>query len=117
MKILDLQLPIAALSAVLFSSVRAAEDVNILTTEIAREQNSSLLWGPYRPNVYFGVRPRIPKSFTGGLMWAKVDDFVNIQNSKLPAGTPPWILMAQSSTMQKCNQVGQKIANLVDGRL
>ncbi|PQE21597.1 mannosyl-oligosaccharide glucosidase protein [Rutstroemia sp. NJR-2017a WRK4] len=81
MKLLDLPLPIAALSAVLFSSVRAAEDVNILNTEIAREQNSSLLWGPYRPNVYFGVRPRIPKSFMGGLMWAKVDDFVNIQNN------------------------------------
>lgn len=78
----------AALVAVLLSfgnSVHAAEaqDVGIVTTEIAREQNSSLLWGPYKPNLYFGVRPRITKSFTGGLMWAKVDNFVDVQHSRL----------------------------------
>lgn len=37
--------------------------------------NDSLLWGPYRPNLYFGVRPRIPKSLLTGLMWTNVDDF------------------------------------------
>lgn len=79
--------PVTALVAVLSllgTSVHAAEkqDVGIVTTEIAREQNSSLLWGAYKPNLYFGVRPRIPKSFTGGLMWAKVDNFVDVQHSK-----------------------------------
>lgn len=81
--------PVTALVAVLSlfgtSSVHAAaekQDVGIVTTEIAREQNSSLLWGAYKPNLYFGVRPRIPKSFTGGLMWAKVDNFVDVQHSK-----------------------------------
>lgn len=44
--------------------------------------NDSLLWGPYRPNLYFGVRPRIPKSLLTGLMWANVDDFKNAQESK-----------------------------------
>ncbi|RAL63629.1 hypothetical protein DID88_003673 [Monilinia fructigena] len=83
---LYLRLPVAALVTVLLSwgtSVHAAEaqDVGILTTEIAREQNNSLLWGAYKPNLYFGVRPRIPKSFTGGLMWAKVDNFVDVQNN------------------------------------
>ncbi|TEY84172.1 hypothetical protein BOTCAL_0020g00480 [Botryotinia calthae] len=80
--------PVTALVAVLSlfgtSSVHAAaekQDVGIVTTEIAREQNSSLLWGAYKPNLYFGVRPRIPKSFTGGLMWAKVDNFVDVQNN------------------------------------
>lgn len=84
---LHLRVPVAALVAYLLTfalSVRAAEpqDVTILTTEIAREQNNSLLWGAYKPNLYFGVRPRIPKSFTGGLMWAKVDNFVDVQNSE-----------------------------------
>ncbi|KAI1384902.1 glycoside hydrolase family 63 protein [Hypoxylon trugodes] len=27
-------------------------------------------WGPYRPNLYFGVRPQIPDTFLMGLMWA-----------------------------------------------
>jgi len=36
--------------------------------ENAKLSNESLLWGPYRPNLYFGVRPRIPKSLPTGLM-------------------------------------------------
>jgi mannosyl-oligosaccharide glucosidase len=58
-----------------------ADDAAILYKEIARAQNQSLLWGPYRPNLYFGVTPRIPKSFMGGLMWAKVDEFQDVQHS------------------------------------
>ena len=47
----------------------------------AKVSNESLLWGPYRPNLYFGVRPRIPKSLMTGLLWAKVDSFQGVQNS------------------------------------
>ncbi|CAN9285008.1 unnamed protein product [Alternaria alternata] len=36
--------------------------------------NESLLWGPYRPNLYLGLRPRMPKSLVAGLMWAKLED-------------------------------------------
>ena len=50
--------------------------------ENAKRSNESLLWGPYRPNLYFGVRPRIPKSLTTGLLWAKVDSFQGVQNSR-----------------------------------
>ncbi|KAL8399746.1 hypothetical protein RB594_000233 [Gaeumannomyces avenae] len=28
-------------------------------------------WGPYRPNLYFGVRPQVPKTLLAGLMWAE----------------------------------------------
>ena len=49
----------------------------------AKLSNESLLWGPYRPNLYFGVRPRIPKSLMTGLLWAKVDTFQGVQNSTL----------------------------------
>ena len=50
--------------------------------EMEKATNDSLLWGPYRPNVYFGVRPRIPKSLMGGLMWARVEDYQSVQNSE-----------------------------------
>ncbi|CAO2658591.1 Nn.00g063140.m01.CDS01 [Neocucurbitaria sp. VM-36] len=36
--------------------------------------NASLLWGPYRPNLYMGIRPRVPDSLIAGLMWAKLED-------------------------------------------
>lgn len=48
----------------------------------AAASNDTLLWGPYRPNLYFGVRPRIPKSLLTGLMWANADDYVSPQQSK-----------------------------------
>ncbi|KAL8382160.1 hypothetical protein RB595_006105 [Gaeumannomyces hyphopodioides] len=28
-------------------------------------------WGPYRPNLYFGLRPQVPKTLLAGLMWAE----------------------------------------------
>lgn len=52
-------------------------------SENAKLSNETLLWGPYRPNLYFGVRPRIPKSLTTGLLWAKVDSFTEVQNSTI----------------------------------
>lgn len=61
----------------------ADADASILLNEIGRASNQSLLWGPYRPNVYFGVRPRIPNSFMAGLMWVKVNSFQDVQQSKL----------------------------------
>lgn len=51
--------------------------------ENAKLSNDSLLWGPYRPNLYFGVRPRIPKSLMTGLLWAKVDSFQGVQQSRV----------------------------------
>ncbi|KAI2470291.1 glycoside hydrolase family 63 protein [Annulohypoxylon bovei var. microspora] len=62
-------------------SVCEAQGEGVLNAEIGRLNNQSLLWGPYRPNLYFGVRPRIPKSVTTGLLWAKVDNYVDVQNS------------------------------------
>ena len=77
--------PILTILCLLLTSlVRAADanDASILINEIGRSLNQSLLWGPYRPNLYFGVRPRIPKSLMGGLMWAKVDSYQDVQHSK-----------------------------------
>ncbi|KAK0727287.1 glycoside hydrolase [Lasiosphaeria miniovina] len=58
----------------------ATGDESILNSEVGRQNNESLLWGPYRPNLYFGVRPRIPKSLMTGLMWGKVETYTDLQN-------------------------------------
>ncbi|GES73190.1 glycoside hydrolase family 63 protein [Rhizophagus clarus] len=36
--------------------------------------NESLLWGTYRPNLYFGVRPRLPESLLTGLIWFGIEN-------------------------------------------
>lgn len=58
--------------------------VSAQVADIEKATNASLLWGPYRPNLYFGVRPRIPKSLMGGLMWTRVEDYSSVQNSEFP---------------------------------
>lgn len=37
-----------------------------------------LFWGPYRPNLYFGMRPRVPHSLLTGLMWYNTNDLMGI---------------------------------------
>ncbi|XP_022725562.1 mannosyl-oligosaccharide glucosidase GCS1-like isoform X2 [Durio zibethinus] len=38
------------------------------------EHKESLYWGTYRPNVYFGIRARTPRSLIAGLMWIGIKD-------------------------------------------
>ncbi|KAJ5984938.1 hypothetical protein N7522_012134 [Penicillium canescens] len=56
-------------------------DVSALIRESGRASNQSLLWGPYKSNLYFGVRPRIPKSLSAGLIWGKVDEYMGAQQN------------------------------------
>ena len=70
-----------AILLTLFSVVLGEDSTEHVLSENAKVSNDSLLWGPYRPNLYFGVRPRIPKSLMTGLLWAKVDSFQGVQNS------------------------------------
>ena len=65
----------------LVSAVLGDDTAQQVLSENAKVSNESLLWGPYRPNLYFGVRPRIPKSLMTGLIWAKVDSFQGVQSS------------------------------------
>ncbi|KAK4148144.1 glycoside hydrolase [Dichotomopilus funicola] len=66
-----------------FSSTASAstpdDGESILHSEFGRQNNQSLLWGPYRPNLYFGVRPRIPQSLMAGLMWGKIESYADFQ--------------------------------------
>lgn len=45
---------------------------------VAHANNQSMLWGPYKPNVYFGVRPRLAEGLWSSLMWANVNGFDTI---------------------------------------
>lgn len=61
----------------LFAKASSPIDSESIITNIYDSQlNSSLLWGPYRSNLYMGVRPRgIPHSLMTGLLWYNIDDF------------------------------------------
>ncbi|KAF8534679.1 glucosidase I [Trichophaea hybrida] len=77
-----LRLLVATLTVFFLAATTTASDGDsILLNEIARVSNQSLLWGPYRPNLYFGVKPRIPNSFISGLLWSNVDDFQTFQEN------------------------------------
>ena len=49
----------------------------------SHESDQSLFWGPYKPNLYFGVRPRVPHGLWTGLIWGGVDTFEGV-----PKGRP-----------------------------
>ncbi len=53
----------------------------LLQTVPATASNDTLLWGPYRPNLYFGVRPRLPNSLLTGLLWANTDNYASAQHN------------------------------------
>ncbi|KAK3997479.1 putative mannosyl-oligosaccharide glucosidase [Cladorrhinum sp. PSN332] len=73
---------LGAVSASAAAAAAAAdENESILHAEVGRQNNQSLLWGPYRPNLYFGVRPRIPKSLMTGLLWGKVESYNDFQHT------------------------------------
>lgn len=42
---------------------------------VTRAAHQSLLWGTYRPNLYFGLRPRLPHSLMTGILWYGLHDF------------------------------------------
>lgn len=50
-----------------------------LTGKYKQSSDSSLLWGPYRSGLYFGIRPRIPRSVLSGLMWFNMDTYNGVQ--------------------------------------
>ncbi|KAL6831078.1 glycoside hydrolase family 63 protein [Trichoderma sp. SZMC 28015] len=68
-----------ASAAALAVGASATGSETVLINEIGRLNNQSLLWGPYKPNLYFGVRPRMPKGLWTGLMWGRAETYMDIQ--------------------------------------
>lgn len=73
---------LAAAALVLNGASAADNPESVLTSEIGRQNNQSLLWGPYKPNLYFGVRPRVPQGLWTGLMWGGVNSYEEVPNSE-----------------------------------
>jgi len=52
------------------------------STSAQENDTQSYLWGPYRPNLYFGLRPRLPQSLMTGLVWFGTQDYQSFQQSR-----------------------------------
>lgn len=48
------------------------------SSESIGDDDASLFWGTYRPNLYFGLRPRVPNTLMTGLMWHGLNDYQSI---------------------------------------
>jgi hypothetical protein len=68
-----------------FACVVASISPDLLNA-ITAAANASLLWGPYRSNLYFGVKPRLPNSLVTGLLWLNADDYMSFSGSPLFPG-------------------------------
>lgn len=51
------------------------------SSDSAPENDQSLFWGTYRPNLYFGLRPRVPNSLMTGLMWHGLNDYQSLMSA------------------------------------
>ena len=60
------------------NELQSNNDTVDLATQYSQISNSSLLWGPYRSALYFGLRPRFPRSLLSGLMWFSINDYEGI---------------------------------------
>lgn len=73
---------LVAAVAALAAGTSATGDASVLTGEIGRQNNQSLFWGPYKPNLYFGVRPRLPESLWTGLMWGRIEEYTDVKDGE-----------------------------------
>ncbi|KAI1438796.1 glycoside hydrolase family 63 protein [Xylaria sp. CBS 124048] len=71
----------AGLSLSFLAAATTAQDEGTVHSEVGSLNNQSLFWGPYRPNLYFGVRPRVPSGVATALSWVNVDNYVGVQNN------------------------------------
>lgn len=65
---------------ILLALAEASASSFLTQDQLMQAANSSLLWGPYRSNLYVGIRPRIPDSLMTGLMWTNVNNYENFQD-------------------------------------
>ena len=55
----------------------------LVPTVLAQGENvtDSLLWGTFRPNLYFGLRPQLPQSLMTGLVWFGTQDYQSFSSA------------------------------------
>lgn len=64
----------ALLAAVLYAGVVCSSPEN------NGQNDPSLFWSTYRPNLYFGLRPRVPNTLMTGLMWHGLNDYQSVMS-------------------------------------
>lgn len=62
------------LAAILGALALVAPTLSKTVDSSLYSNEAPLLWGPYRPNLYLGIRSRVPESLVAGLMWGKLDE-------------------------------------------
>jgi len=68
---------ITLISAIKFGSL--GDEPSERDNNYIKMSDKTLLWGPYRPNVYVGMRPRVPKGVMMGLSWFGANDYRQIR--------------------------------------
>ncbi|QPG76138.1 hypothetical protein FOA43_003524 [Brettanomyces nanus] len=68
--------------SILISLIWALEYETSLKDMFDEANDKSLLWGPYRSNLYLGIRPRVPESLLTGLIWFRADDYRSVGNAR-----------------------------------
>lgn len=68
---------VALATALIATSAAQAEQVRFAGAPDAatRAADQSLLWGTYRPGLYFGLKPRLASSLMTGTMWYGSNDY------------------------------------------
>jgi hypothetical protein len=63
---------------------------------------SIINWGPYRPNLYVGIKPLVPETLLFGLMWANGDDRSSmLQSTEFPLSLEPYLRSLLTSASGK----------------
>ncbi|GAA6000082.1 hypothetical protein JCM10207_006043 [Rhodosporidiobolus poonsookiae] len=69
---MKLRLGLLALASQLSGALADSSDA---WDPLVRAANDSLLWGTYRPGLYFGMKPRLPAGLMTGMMWWSAADY------------------------------------------
>ena len=75
--------------------------ISLATLAAAQSPNvsESLLWGVYRPNLYFGMRPQVPQSLMTGLIWFGTHDLQSIASESPELSSyVPYLYAGRSET-------------------
>lgn len=69
-------------------TAQAQPQVEFNSSASAFVEDPALLWSTYAPQLYFGIKPRLPKSITNGLMWFGLNDYEGLNRESNSSSLP-----------------------------
>lgn len=81
-------------------------------TETFANASDSLFWGTYRPNLYFGLKPRLPESLMTGLIWFGTHDYQSFSSKTVIEKLFVILTMMGLHRGATCMRTGRCIAEL-----